>query len=81
MVDYTSRLFRVGKARLSGDVAGILDRLGTSAEFWESQVKNMFAKARLLGNHFSGSRQRLRDVARRKGLHHLDNAVPLPASA
>ena len=34
LVDYTSRLCRAGKARVSGEVASILDRLGTSAEVW-----------------------------------------------
>ena len=80
LVDYTSRIFRSGKARLSDEVAGILDRLGTSAEFWEHQVKGLFGKSRLLGNYFAASRDRLRELARQKGLHHLDNAVPLPAT-
>lgn len=34
LVDYTGCLVRQGKGRMSQDVAGILDRLGTSAEFW-----------------------------------------------
>lgn len=80
LVDYTSRLFRSGKARVSQEVAGILDRLGTNAAFWESQIKGLFRNARLLGNYLAASRQRLRELARRKGLHHLDNAVPLTAT-
>jgi hypothetical protein len=32
LVDYTGRLCRQGKARLSREVAWILDRLGTGAE-------------------------------------------------
>ena len=36
LVDYTSRLCRAGKARISREVASILERLGTSAEVWDS---------------------------------------------
>jgi REP element-mobilizing transposase RayT len=80
LVDYTSRLYRSGKARVSQEVAGILDRLGTSAEFWEAQIRSLFSKARLMGTYFSASRDRLRELARQKGVRHLDNAVPLANS-
>ncbi len=80
LVDYTSRLCRTGKARVSREVACIMDRLGTSAEYWEQRLKSLFAKSRLMGSYFAASRDRLRELARRKGLHHLDNAVPLTAT-
>ncbi len=34
LVDYTGRLFRDGKAVISAELAGILERLGSSAESW-----------------------------------------------
>jgi hypothetical protein len=77
LVDYTSRLCRAGKARVSAEVAGIFERLGTSAEYWDARLKQLFGKARLLGSHFAASRDRLRELARTKGVHHLDNLVPL----
>jgi hypothetical protein len=80
LVDYTSRLCRAGKARVGDEVAGILHRLGTSAEVWEHRLKSLFGKERLLGSYFSVSRERLRELAQRKGLHHLDNAIPLATS-
>lgn len=80
LVDYTSRLCRSGKARLSQELAGIFERLGTSAEFWESRIKALFSKARLMGSYFAVHRDRLRELARRKGVHHLDNAIPLTAA-
>jgi REP element-mobilizing transposase RayT len=80
LVDYTSRLARPGKARLSPELAGIFERLGTSAECWEERIKALFGKPRRLGCYFSVSRQRLRELAAQKGLHHLDNAVPLTLS-
>lgn len=81
LVDYTSRLCRAGKARVSADVAGIFERLGTSADYWDQRLKQLFGKARLLGNHFAGSRERLQDLARCKGVHHLDNLVPLASAS
>lgn len=74
LVDYTSRLCRSGKARASREIAGILDRLGTSAELWEHRMKALFGKSRLLGSYFSTSVERLREVASRRGVHHVDNA-------
>ncbi len=81
LVDYTGRLVRQGKARISSEVAGILERLGTSAEFWGDRLQKMLAKTRLFGNYFATARKRLREVAQQRGLHHLDNAVPLPIAS
>jgi hypothetical protein len=72
LVDYTGRLFREGKAAISAELAGILDRLGTSAESCESRLLQL-AGGRLLGRFFTASRARLREVARRLGRHHLAN--------
>lgn len=80
LVDWTSRLFRTGKARVSADVAGILDRLGTSAGFWEARLKKLLGKSRLLGSYFATSRERLNAVAKRRGTHHVDNAIPLASA-
>ena len=78
LVDYTSRLCRQGKARVSREVASILDRLGTSADVWGHRIQRLFGQTRLLGSYFCTDRKRLRDLARKRGVHHLDN---LAASA
>jgi REP element-mobilizing transposase RayT len=75
LVDYTSRLCRHGKARVSREVASILDRLGTSAEVWGQRIQRLLAKSRLLGSYFSVDRQRLRQLACQRGVHHLDNVA------
>lgn len=75
LVDYTARLCRSGKARLSAEMASVFERLGTSAEFWDQRLKKLFAQERLLGSHFAADRQRLRELAASKGVHHLDNLV------
>ena len=75
LVDYTGRLCRNGKARVSRDVAGIFQRLGTSAEFWGQRLKKLFARARLLGSYFTTDPARLRKLAEQRGVHHLNNLV------
>jgi len=77
LVDYTARLCRTGKARLSAEVAGIFERLGTSSEFWQHRLGRLFSKSRLMGNYFTTRAHRLHEVAARRGLHHVDNAVSL----
>ena len=77
LVDYTGRLFRQGKARISREVACVLDRLGTSAEFWGARLQKMVSKGRLIGSYFATQPERLKEVAHRRGAHHVDNAVSL----
>ncbi len=72
LVDYTGRLFREGKAAISAEVAGILERLGSNAENWQARLLKL-AGGRLLGRFFAASRERLREIAGRLGRHHLAN--------
>ena len=72
LVDFTGRLFRDGKAVISAEVAGILARLGTSADRWQARLEKL-KTGRLLGRFFAASRERLREVAARLGVHHLAN--------
>jgi hypothetical protein len=77
LVDYTSRLCRAGKARVSQQITGILERLGSSAELWQHRIGRLFGKPRLLGNYFATDPQRLRDLAAQRGVHHVDNLIGL----
>jgi hypothetical protein len=52
LVDYTGRLCRQGKARLSRELASMLERLGTSGEAWGQRMRKLFGKTRLLGSSF-----------------------------
>jgi REP element-mobilizing transposase RayT len=81
LVDWTARVCRTGKARMSDKVAGIMDRLGTMAESWRARMQQLLGKTRLLGNYFSTRRDILQEVARRRGLHHVDNAIGAIAAA
>ena len=79
LVDYTSRLVRRGKARLSRDVASLLTRLGTSPEVWEQTLAKMFGRTRPLGVAFAFRRDRLRTAATQRGCHHVANLNGCPA--
>ncbi len=52
LVDITGRLCRQGKARLSREVASVLERLETGAKVWWQRMRKLFGKARLLGSYF-----------------------------
>jgi hypothetical protein len=79
LVDYTSRLVRRGKARLSRDVASLLTRLGTTPDVWEQTLGKMFERTNLLGVAFAFRRERLREAASQRGCHHLANLNGCPA--
>ena len=79
LLDYTSRLFRKGKARLNDQVRCVFERLGTSADFWCDRLKKMLSSKSLHGRHFAGSRERLTELAEQRGHHHLTNLSPQPA--
>ncbi|MBL7044098.1 MAG: transposase [Pirellulaceae bacterium] len=79
LVDYTSRLCRQGRARVSRKMASILDRLGTDASAWAERIQRLFSKTRLLGSYFTTDRERLRQLAKNRGVHHLDNLASVPA--
>ena len=78
LVDYTGRLFRDGKALISAELSGILERLGSSVQSWHARLEKLRG-GRLLGRFFAASRERLREVAARLGLHHVANLGGCPA--
>ncbi len=77
LVDFTGRLFRDGKAVISAQVTGILERLGSNAKRWQARLEKLKA-GRLLGRFFAASRERLREVAARLKVHHLANLSGCP---
>ena len=78
LVDYTGRMFRDGKAAISAELSGIFDRLNSSAESWWARLEKL-SRGRLLGRFFAASRDRLRQLAARLGVHHLANLGGCPA--
>jgi len=74
LVDWTARLCRTGKARVTEEVAGIMTRLGTSAEYWQSHLQKLLDKTHWLGSYCATSAERLKSIAAKHGVHHVDNA-------
>jgi hypothetical protein len=74
-VDWTSRLCRAGKAKITDELDGIMARLGTSAEYWQSHLQTLFSKPRWVGNYCATSAERLRAIAVRRGVHHVGNTL------
>jgi hypothetical protein len=72
LVDYTGRLFRQRKAAISREVAGIFERIGTTAETWQARMQKL-SGGRLFGRFFAASRQRLREVTQELGLRRAVN--------
>ena len=78
LVDYTGRLFRTGKATISADLAGIFDRLGSSAESWRARLEKLRTR-RLFGRFFAASREKLREAAARLNARRVGNLAGYPA--
>jgi hypothetical protein len=78
LVDYTGRLFREGKARISDDLAGILDRIGSSAEGWQRRMEKL-KTGRFFGRFFAASRDKVREMAQRLNMQRVANLVGCPA--
>lgn len=79
LLDYTSRLVRRGKARVSAEVEAILDRLGTSKDVWSTTVLELFRRTTPVGVAFAFCRDKLRAAAAHRGCHHMDNLNGCPA--
>jgi len=72
LVEYTGRLLREGKASISTELADIFERFGSSAALWQARLQKL-SGGRGLGRFLSTSRERLREVAQKLGVHHLAN--------
>ena len=73
LVDYTSRLLRRGKARVSRDVESLLTRIGTSAEVWNATLGKMLKGSGLVGVAFAFNKEKLSTAAKQRDCHHIDN--------
>ena len=63
-----------GKARISAEVAGILDRLGSSAEAWQFRMERL-KNGRSFGRFFAASRDKLREMAQRLNVRRVVNLI------
>jgi hypothetical protein len=79
LVEYTSRLARSGKARVSQEVPTILDRLRCGKDGWNRTIRRLFDRPRQLGVAFAFRRERLQNAAQQRGCHHVANLNGCPA--
>ena len=77
LVDYTGRIFRDGKARISAEVAGIFDRLGCPADRWTARLKRL-RHGRLVGRIFASTKEKLQEIAAKLQVRHLVNLGGCP---
>jgi hypothetical protein len=73
LLDWSSRLFRSGKARVSPEVAGLLDRLGSSPDLWADRLKRLAGVERLFGTVFATRRSGIDHFAETRGVKKLSN--------
>ena len=78
LVDYTGRLFRDGKTTIPAALAGVFDRLGSTADRWTARLERL-RRGRLFGRFFAASRAKLREIAARLNVRHLVNLTSCPA--
>jgi hypothetical protein len=78
LVDDTGRLFRPGKARISAELAGILERLGGNARTWRVQMKKL-RNGRLFGRFFATSQATLQQIAEALHRKYVVNLARCPA--
>lgn len=76
IVEYTGRLFRNGKARISPAAADVFERLETSAEFWYERMKKLLSSTMLRGRFFATDGEKVRSLAEKRGVRHLANLAP-----
>ena len=77
LVDYTGRMFRHGKARISAELAGIFERLGCPADRWSARLERL-RSGRWFGRVFASTAARLQEVAAKLKVPRLMNLCGSP---
>ncbi len=67
LLDYTGRLFRNEKARISQATEDIMKRLGSSSEWWTERLQMMLKSKALRGSFFASQASHIHDLAARRG--------------
>jgi REP element-mobilizing transposase RayT len=80
LVEYTGRLFRNGKARISEGAQEVLDRLGTSVEYWDDRIKKMLGSRDLRGCCFGCKSEEVVKFAIHRGKRQSNLSPQLSAS-
>ncbi|HMO16358.1 MAG TPA: hypothetical protein PKD64_19700 [Pirellulaceae bacterium] len=81
LVDYTGRLFREGKAQIKAGVEEVLDRLGTSVDFWQDRIKKMLGSRDLRGCFFGCRAESVERVSVHRGKRTANLSPQLASSS
>ena len=73
LLDWSSRLVRQGKARVTSDVKEILDRLGTGPGQWQERLEKLTAADRIFGVVFATKAAEITRFATARGVTKLSN--------
>ncbi|MEP3479980.1 MAG: hypothetical protein ABJZ55_12085 [Fuerstiella sp.] len=73
LLDWTARLARPGKTRLPRDVAGILQRLGSSPDLWRHRLNGLQKTSRIFGVVFATKAETLNRMLEARGVSKLAN--------
>jgi hypothetical protein len=74
---HTGRFVRQRKAAISAELAGIFERLGSSAQSWQNRMEKL-RDGRLLGRFFATTRAKPREIAERLGMRRPVNVASYP---
>lgn len=74
LVDWTSRLVRPGKARVSTEAPPLLTRLGIDAQGWQTTLERLLSNTKRVGSYFGGD-TRLAEIATKQGRRFVKNVA------
>ncbi len=75
LLDWSSRLFRPGKARVPKEAADILSRLGSSPDLWHQRLKKLRETDRLIGVVFATARTSITRFAESRRMSRVANTA------
>ena len=78
LLDWSARLFRPGKSSMPPDVAGILERLGSSGDLWRERLEKLRGRDRIFGVVFATDRSAINRFAAARGVKQLSNLNGCP---
>ena len=78
LLDWSARLLRPGKSRMPFEVAGILERLGSSGDVWRDRLERLRRRDRLYGVVFATNRASINRLAETRGVKKLSNVTGCP---
>ena len=78
LLDWSARLFRPGKCVMPAEVAGLLERLGSSGDVWRDRLEKLRGRDRVYGVVFATSRSAINQCAAARGVKKLSNLNGCP---